>query len=151
MEDIWLAATPQERFFRQLKLDRCRRIHKNTSFIVELRNNWDLVSQLHQFLGETFTELYGISMFEYVIQVSEIQKSLPAYSHAVIEKQAPKKFRTMCVLELDLPTCINALISEFIGPPEPKPEPCEEELPLPGDGSYPMVQSGFPMSAVLVV
>ena len=151
MEAKWHDAHSE--FLQRLAFQRATRIGKDLSFLRSLRHRWDVVTDMHKFMKGAFQEIFGQSIFDLVIHASE--RPLTAPSIAQIETcrakpvfpivQLPESFIS------DFPSEIIGLLKQFVGPePLYRPEPrVEEHVDLPGDGSFPMVTSSYPMIKVV--
>ena len=149
MEDKWY--DPHIDFLQRLSFQRATRIGNNLSFLKSLRHRWDIVTNMHKLLDGAFLEIFGQSIFDLVINASE--RPLTASSIAQIETSRDKPvFPNVHLPESfisEFPSDIIGLLRQFVGE-SCRPEPqVEEHADLPGDGSFPMVTTIYPMIKVV--
>jgi hypothetical protein len=149
MESQW--HDPHIEFLQRLAFQRATRIGNDLSFLKSLRHRWDIVTGMHKFMEGAFQDIFGQSIFDLVIYASE--RPLTASSIAQIETPREKSvFPNVHLPESfisSFPSEIIGLLKQFVGE-SCRPEPqVEEHADLPGDGSFPMVQTMFPMIKVV--
>ena len=140
-------------FLRELAYNRATRIGNNQSFLRSLRHRWDLVTQLHAFLGDALQEIFGQSIFDMVIHASE----QPLTASSIAQNEPTRVKPVFPIVQLpesfisNFPLDVIGLLKQFVGAePLYRPDPqVELDADLPGDGSFPMVTSGYPMIKVV--
>lgn len=134
--------SPAERFINKLKNARAKELYQNIPFLRSLRHDWEAVTVLHKHLGKHLDMLYMKNIYDIVIE-SET-RSLPASSGVT---RTPRKIKEPIPSYIQcafIPPELVRIIYDFMGVQE-EPEEREEICPLPPDGSYPMVNTLFPM------
>jgi len=150
MEAKWHDAHAE--FLRKLAFQRAKRTGTNPEFLRSLRHRWDIVTNMHKFMGDAFQEIFGQSIFDLVINASEQPLTAPSIAQTETRPREvipivhlPDSFTS------DFPSDVIGLLKQFIGPgPLYRSKPrVEVDADLPGDGSFPMVTAKFPMIKVV--